>query len=166
MINIAEKLKDCPKGTKLYSPICGEVELDRINMGKHKFPIIVRVLDNKAPYINETFTAEGKWCNTKQSECLLFPSKDNRDWNKFDYSIKPKYRPFANAQECLEEMQKHQPFGWIKCKGCCFNIVYVNNEYVGLADPYFSSISLSSKNSYLDNTFLDGTPFGINIEEE
>lgn len=88
MINVAEKLKDCPKGTKLYSPMCGEVELDRINIGHHKFPIIVRVLDNKAPNSTETFTAEGKWCNTEQSECLLFPSKDNRDWNKFRIPVK------------------------------------------------------------------------------
>ena len=87
---------------------------------------------------------------------------------KIKHRIKPepKYRPFKSQEECWNEMMKHQPFGWIKCKGCCFNIVYVNNEYVGLADPYSSFISLASKNSYLDNTFLDGTPFGINIEEE
>lgn len=93
MINIAEKLKDCPQGTKLYSPMCGEVELVRIDMGHHKFPIIVRVSDNKAPYSNETFTAEGKWCNTEQSECLLFPSKDNRDWNKFNLPTNT-FKPF------------------------------------------------------------------------
>ena len=88
MINIAEKLKDCPQGTKLYSPMCGEVELVRVDMGHHKFPIIVRVLDNEAPYSTETFTSEGKWCKTEQSECLLFPSKDNRDWNKFRIPVK------------------------------------------------------------------------------
>lgn len=86
--------------------------------------------------------------------------------SKYRIKPEPKYRTFANAEECIEEMKKHQPFGWIKCKGCCFNIAYVNNAYVGLADPYYSSISLASKNSYQDNTFLDGTPFGINIEEE
>ena len=32
------------------------------------------------------------------------------------YRIKkePKYRPFKNAKECLEEMKKHQPFGWLR----------------------------------------------------
>lgn len=88
MINVAEKLKDCPKGTKLYSPMFGEVELDRINIGNYKFPIIVRVLDNGIPYSSVGFTAEGKWYNTEQSECLLFPSKDNRDWNKFRIPVK------------------------------------------------------------------------------
>ena len=83
------------------------------------------------------------------------------------YRIKPeaKYRPFKNAEECWQEMQKHQPFGWIKCGEGCFNIVYVTDEYVGLADPDGSSILLASKNSYQDNTFADGTPFGIKEEE-
>ena len=83
------------------------------------------------------------------------------------YRIKPeaKYRPFKNAEECWQEMLKHQPFGWIKCGEGYFNIVYVTDEYVGLADPDGSSILLASKNSYQDNTFADGTPFGIKEEE-
>ena len=120
--------------------------------------------------------SEGKqiqWLKPDSDEWIDVVEGDNVDFEgltEFNvaYRVKPtpKYRPFKNAQECIEEMKKHQPFGWIKCKGCCFNIVYVNNVYVGLADPFASSISLSSKNSYLDNTFLDGEPFGINIEEE
>lgn len=84
------------------------------------------------------------------------------------YRIKsePKYRPFKNAEECWQEMLKHQPFGWIKCKEGYFNIVYVDDYYVGLADKDNSSILLASKNSYQDNTFADGTPFGVKIEEE
>ena len=83
------------------------------------------------------------------------------------YRIKPeaKYRPFKNAEECWQEMLKHQPFGWIKCEEGCFNIVYVTDDYVGLADPDGSSILLASKNSYQDNTFADGTPFGIKEED-
>lgn len=87
MINVAEKLKDCPKGTKLYSPLLGEVELVRIDMGNPRFSIIVKVLENDIPYSTVTFTAEGKWYNVEQSECLLFPSKDNRDWNKFNLPV-------------------------------------------------------------------------------
>lgn len=85
----------------------------------------------------------------------------------FLYRIKPevKYRSFKNAEECLQEMSKHQPFGWIKCKEGYFSIVYVNDEYAGLGDRYDSSILLASKNSYTDNTFYDGTPFGIKEEE-
>lgn len=87
-------------------------------------------------------------------------------FGNFEYRIKPepKYRSFKNAEECCQEMQKHQPFGWIKCEEGCFNIVYVTDEYVGMADPDGSSISLSSKNSYQDNTFADGIPFGVKVE--
>lgn len=83
------------------------------------------------------------------------------------YRIKPEhtYRQFEDAEECWEEMLKHQPFGWIKCKEGYFNIVYVDDYYVGLADKDNSSILLASKNSYQDNTFADGTPFGVKIEE-
>lgn len=88
-------------------------------------------------------------------------------WNGIEYCIKPepKYRPFKDAEECWTEMLKHQPFGWIKCKGGCFNIVYVNDFYAGLGDKDGSAILLASKNSYQDNTFVDGTPFGIKVEE-
>lgn len=87
MINIVEKLKNCPQGTKFYSPLFGEVELVRIDMENLKFPIIVKVLDNGIPYSNVTFTAEGKLHDIEQSECLLFPSKDNRDWNKLNLPV-------------------------------------------------------------------------------
>lgn len=93
MINVAEKLKGCPEGTKLYSPLYGEVEFVRIDIGNHKFPIIVRALENEIPYSNVTFTAEGKWYDIEQSECLLFPSKDNRDWNKFNLPVNT-FKPF------------------------------------------------------------------------
>lgn len=88
-------------------------------------------------------------------------------WNNTEYRIKPesKYRPFKNKDECWQEMLKHQPFGWIKCKEGYFNIVYVDDDYAGLADKDGSSILLASKNSYQDNTFYDGTPFGIKVEE-
>ena len=88
MINIVEKLKNCPQGTKLYSPLFGEVELVRIDIENPRFPIIVKVLNDESPFSNVTFTAEGKWYSFEQSECLLFPSKDNKDWNKFRIPVK------------------------------------------------------------------------------
>ena len=96
MINVAEKLKGCPQGTKLYSPLFGEVELVRIDMENPRFPIIVKVLDDESPFNNVTFTAEGKWYSVEQSECLLFPSKDNRDWNKFNLTVNTvnTFKPF------------------------------------------------------------------------
>lgn len=79
------------------------------------------------------------------------------------YRIKPepKYRPFKGAEECWQEMLKHEPFGWIKCRGCYFNIVAVTDVYAYLSVADGSAILLASKNSYNDNTFVDGAPFGV-----
>jgi hypothetical protein len=79
------------------------------------------------------------------------------------YRVKPepKYRPFKDADECWQEMLKHQPFGWIKCRGCYFNIVAVTDVYAYLSEADGSAILLASKNSYNDNTFADGAPFGV-----
>ena len=120
--------------------------------------------------------AEGKAieCRTKPSSVKgtdvpndWTEMKEIEFWNNIEYRIKPelKFRPFNNTKECWQEMQKHQPFGWIKCEEGCFNIVYVTDEYVGLADPDGSSILLASKNSYQDNTFADGVPFGVKVEK-
>ena len=71
-----------------------------------------------------------------------------------NYRIKPevKYRPFKDAEECWQEMQKHQPFGWVK-----------------YADKYISISAIDSNNDYEidfdDYTFADSTPFGVKIEE-
>ena len=93
--------------------------------------------------------------------------KEIEYWNNTEYRIKPEptYRPFANAEECWEEMKKHQPFGWVKCKEGYFNIVYVDDYYAGMADNNGSDILLGSKNSYQDNAFADGTPFGVIVVE-
>lgn len=81
-------------------------------------------------------------------------------WNNTEYRIKPesKYRPFAKAEECWQEMQKHQPFGWVKNKeqNIRTGINYIHNEGV-----MFSCGSVSFERIINIYTFADGTPFGI-----
>ena len=77
-IDLTKILKNCPKGWKLYSPLCGEVKFDSITENS-EFPITV---------LNETMgiylTREGTYCTgIEEAECILFPSKDQRDWSKF-----------------------------------------------------------------------------------
>lgn len=78
-INIADKLKYCKKGTKLYSPLFGEVEFENVD---DKIEIIVHT-DEEEIY-KAFFEKDGKYYIIyKDTECLLFPSKDNRNWNDF-----------------------------------------------------------------------------------
>lgn len=79
-INIAEILKDCPKGMKLYSPLFGEVELFVSESGG----IAVYSKDNVGDNILNTFTENGMFYSEyPQSQCLIFPSLDMQDWSKF-----------------------------------------------------------------------------------
>ena len=78
-LNIAEILKDYPKGTNLYSPPFGKVTLDYIDL-TDKFPIVIKYNDG----VNcVSFMKDGRYVNMKDVECCLFPSKGMRDWEKF-----------------------------------------------------------------------------------
>lgn len=83
-LNLVEILKDCPKGTKLYSTIFGEVEFGFIG-DISIYPIVLMVNGG-----NEYLTSEGKLFNQFDGECVLFPSREERDWSKF----KPKKERF------------------------------------------------------------------------
>ena len=136
----------------------------RINnmIKRNEAKILVPIISAYAEGRILQYKEKEEWRDIEESEGLSINTIIQEAEN---YRIKPEYRPFANAEECWQEMQKHQPFGWIKCKEGYFSIVYVNDEYAGLGDRYDSSILLASKNSYTDNTFADGTPFGIKEEE-
>lgn len=75
--DLTKILKDCPKGTKFYSPISGEVDFKEICSDK-EYPIVTK----KGVY-EYVFTEEGFYYDDVDGECLLFPSKDQRDWSKF-----------------------------------------------------------------------------------
>ena len=81
------------------------------------------------------------------------------------YRIKPesKYRPFVNAEECWTEMQKHQPFGWVKDRnGSKFVIENVDSR--GFVEVYDEG-TCTFKEVFENRTFVDGLPFGIKVEE-
>ena len=82
------------------------------------------------------------------------------------YRIKsePKYRPFANAEECWTEMLKHQPFGWLKDKndGHLTLITVVDNDNMMALNGRVGWDFLSMMNNYV---FADGTSFGVKEEE-
>ena len=88
-LNLVEILKDCPKWTKLYSPLYGDVELLSVTQNNGgEYPIEIKI--NETSY--EYFTIDGRVFAEYDGECLLFPSKEQRDWSKFKPK-KPKFDP-------------------------------------------------------------------------
>ena len=80
-INIAEILRDMPKGTKLYSPLFGKCEL--IDVDNSKYPIVIQAqrIDGA---ISKGIMKDGRYFDGyEDAECSLFPSARMRDWNKF-----------------------------------------------------------------------------------
>ncbi len=77
-----------------------------------------------------------------------------------EYRIKPepKYRPFANREECWQEMLKHQPFGWVKAYYGQFVITEIRGSKatIGRNDRLLDFDYIFS-----NYKFADGTPFGI-----
>lgn len=77
-IDLTKILKDCPKGTKFYTSVFGEVEFDGIEYDEI-YSIIIRLSENNT----EKLTAGGKMYEDLDGECILFPSREQRSWSKF-----------------------------------------------------------------------------------
>ena len=86
-LNLIELLKDCPKGTKLYSTVYGEVKFDGIENGS-EYPVRFVKSDG---YIGSV-TAQGLVLACYDGECIIFPSREQRDWGKFKHLVKPKFK--------------------------------------------------------------------------
>lgn len=92
--------------------------------------------------------------------------KELEYWVNVEYRIKPetKYRPFANAEDCYQEMLNHHPFGLIKEE---INKAFYHIGSFDVANIYVGTTNII--HSYADSlksfTFADGTPFGVKVEE-
>lgn len=137
--------------------------MDR-NQAKEFYPILQAYAEGKViesrtkPSLIEGSDVPNDWTEMKEIEF----------WNNIEYRIKQvskpdvNYRPFANGEECMKEMRKHEPFGLVKksndreynIKSVFIKegIIYIRGSYVGLA------------RAFNDYTFVDGTPFGIKVE--
>lgn len=102
-LDLVKILKDVPSGTKLYSPVCGECELVEID-SENTHPIICRTKTDGGDIGCEAFTADGKFfCDYKNGECVLFPSKENRNWSTFKAPNTHKhFEPFQKVLRALD----------------------------------------------------------------
>lgn len=113
-INITELLKDCPHGMELYSPIFGEVYLDKI------IPhlAIVVTTDKKQGDFKEEFLYDGRY--GMNGECMLFPSKDKTTWEGFEKLFKDnenleenKFPSFEPMFKMNDELEYKVPDGYV-----------------------------------------------------
>ena len=85
-------------------------------------------------------------------------------WNNTEYRVKPKpkYRPFKDAEECWQEMKKHQPFGWVK------STLFKDLDLVKRVTTLYVEINrdiIDYKDALDKFTFADDTNFGVKVEE-
>ena len=112
--------------------------------------------------------SEGKDIETKTGSGWISIENMSFAGNPDSYRIKlePKFRPFKDAEECWNEMQKHQPFGWIKPNDddvvTKFMLIdALRNEGIAVR----TNIRFNYHELLEHYTFADRTPLGI-IEEE
>ena len=117
--------------------------------------------------------AEGKIIETRRKPSAVkgtdIPNdwtemKEIEFWNNTEYRIKPepKYRPFKNAEECWQEMQKHQPFGWVK------STLFKDFDLVQRVTTLYVEINreiIDYKDALDKFTFADCNNFGVKVEE-
>ena len=107
---------------------------------------------------------EGLYKGTKSP---WFKIKDMHFNEGIIFRIKPetKYRPFKDIEECWSEMQKHQPFGWIKNGGYWYNIITTGVMSVKIIDTRGAIATLYFSDLLAHYRFADGTLFGVKTEE-
>lgn len=127
-MDIAEILKNCPQGTKLYSSTWANVELLEVTRQKD---IIIKLCNDKRIklFSNGAYSVDG--------DCILFPSRNQRDWSKFNiYQLKPFDRVLV--RDCDEDVWDCSFFsridekGYYRCINVCWEqcIPYKGNEHL------------------------------------
>lgn len=140
-MNIAEILKYCPEGTKLYSTVFGKVELYKVYKGK---------IAIKIPYILPLFL-DGKY--RKDGECVLFPSKDQRDWKKFRLPVKRgDIMMIPNTDHAFITTGRFTDNGSIRfvCGIDADNKLFINPSNAGCTSEFYIPASEEAKKKLFD----------------
>ena len=131
--------------------------MDR-NQAKEFYPILQAYAEGKViesrtkPSTVKGTDVPNDWTEMKEIEF----------WNNTEYRVKPEstYRPFKNGEECWQEMQKHQPFGWVK------STLFKDFDLVQRVTTLYVEINreiIDYKDALEKFTFADGTNFGVKM---
>lgn len=139
--------------------------MDR-NQAKEFYPILQAFAEGKIIETRRKPTADNN--GVTKDGCFEFNDwtemKELEYWVNVDYRIKPeqKYRPFKDAKECWQEMQKHQPFGWVE------STLFKDLALVQRVTTLYVKINrdiIDYKDTLEKFTFSDCIPFGVKVEE-
>ena len=135
--------------------------MDR-NQAKEFYPILQafaegRVIEcrTKPSAVSKSWQDMNEWTEMKEIEF----------WNNTEYRVKPepKYRPFKDAEECWTEMQKHQPFGWVKTGESIRRLItLVDVDRIQIGNQNLNWTYAQVFKAFI---FMDGQPFGVKVEE-
>lgn len=119
-MNISEILKNCKPGIKLYSPAMGDVIF--LGIGDDNYIIVEN--KNKLKFY---FSPDGRLDAIGGDECMIFPSKTQRDWSKFkipEEKFDPRtFKPFDMVlvmcdDRCwVADIVSHVEEDWVRCIG-------------------------------------------------
>ena len=141
-LDLTKILEGCPTGAEFYNTVYGKVKFFWVDF-TNKQPIVVSTYDDSIIYIAK----DGKLISTRDGECTLFPSKDQRDWTKFErFWDKPKVerfdpytlQPFDKVLvrddyeiwqvEFFSHISQREPEGWCQCSGDRYYFCIPYNE--------------------------------------
>ena len=160
-LNLVEILKDCPKGTKLYSPVYGYVEL--VNVSEElvcisqnediSLPIKIKLSNN----CTDALTKDGRLFVEYDGECMLFPSKEERDWSKF----KPKKQKFdPTTLKPFDKVLVRDYYNHWRCDLFSYIIdAEVIYKYLCVSDAFVSCIPYNDDTKHLVGTNEEAPEF-------
>lgn len=148
-INLTKILKDCPKGTKLYSTVFGDVELVRVCKSEEDaFPIEVKRSDGSPA----SFMKDGKFYFGYGGECTLFPSRDQRDWSKFTAPWLKKERFDPKTLQPFDKVLVRDENSYWRCNLFSHITNHKFFPYVTVEDTYSHCIPYNDDTKYLVGT--------------
>mgnify|MGYP004549934209 CR=1 FL=1 len=142
-INIAKILKNCPKGTWLYSLMYREVKLSRVEDDGLNYPIVVETKMGDF----RSFTKDGRFnISYPEAECLLFPSSEMRDWSKLLWKKGDVLVSKDGKKECIFDE-------------------FINDSYVSFLGRHYLNCSDESNIEYKDDDIYLTEDFSLEVED-
>ena len=164
-LDLRKILEGCPKGTKFYNSIYGEVRFERI-VENVAYPIVLSICNDSCNAIN--VTKKGLHYKDFNGECVLFPSKDQRDWSKFERFWDRKMKRFdPHTLHPFDKILARDSNNHIWECALLSHIDYLNEEYkvITVGSCYVWCIPYNEETKHLIGT-TDDCPEYYNWWEE